>query len=123
MVDLVAAGPVRVERFSDGMKSRLSLARAMLTDPAVLLLDEPTLALDPLLRVQFRRFARETIAGRLGKTILWVTHSVTEAEELCGRVAILHEGRLVGLGTPTEVRAAADAPDLATAFVRSVARS
>ncbi len=123
VVDLVEAGPVRVERFSDGMKSRLSLARALLTDPAVLLLDEPTRALDPLRQVAFRRFARDTLVDRLGKTILWVTHSVAEAEELCARVAILHEGRLVAAGTPAEVRAVAGARDLATAFVRSVTES
>lgn len=70
LVGLVDTGRTRVERFSDGMKARLSLARALLTEPSVLLLDEPTRALDPLLQVEFRRFVRHTLVKELGKTVV-----------------------------------------------------
>ena len=69
LVGLVDTGRTRVERFSDGMKARLSLARALLTEPSVLLL-EPTRALDPLLQVEFRRFVRHTLVKELGKTVV-----------------------------------------------------
>ena len=121
LVGLVDAGRVRVDRYSDGMKARLSLARALLTDPQVLLLDEPTRALDPVLQVEFQHFVRQTLVAERGKTVLWVTHSLVELEELCDRVLILVSGRLAAIGTAPDVRRLVGASDLATAFARAVA--
>ncbi len=121
LVGLTSKGPERVERLSDGMKSRLSLARAMLTDPEVLLLDEPTRALDPVLQVEFRRFVRDILVDRLSKTVIWVTHSLAEAEDVCHRVAILRDGRLRAVGTPDDIKAEAGVLQLSDAYARSVA--
>ncbi len=90
--------------YSKGMQQKLGLARALLTDPAVLLLDEPTKSLDPGAATEFRRFLRGTLAERLGKTILLVTHSLEEARECCDRVAILDQGRISFQGTWPEVQ-------------------
>ena len=114
LVGLTRAQDERFERYSDGMKARLSLARALLADPPVLLLDEPTRSLDPLLQIEIRGFMRDTLAKRLGKTLLLVTHSLEEAAAVCDRVAILHEGRLVHVGPP----GAAGGGDLAAALAR-----
>ena len=89
--------------YSRGMQQKLGLARALLTDPAVLLLDEPTKTLDPGAASELRRFLRGTLAERRGKTILLVTHSLEEARECCDRVAIMDQGRIFFQGTWPEV--------------------
>ena len=116
LVGLTRARDDRFERYSDGMKARLSLARALLADPPVLLLDEPTKSLDPLLQIEIREFMRDTLARALGKTVLLITHSLEEAAAVCDRVAILHEGRVVHVGPPGE----RGGQDLAAAFSRVV---
>ena len=83
-----------VETYSDGMRQRLALARALLTDPPVLLLDEPTRAIDPEATAFFGRFFRQA-AQEQGKTILLVTHDPQAAAEVCDRVAVLDRGRVV----------------------------
>lgn len=85
---------VAVETYSDGMRQRLALARALLTDPPVLLLDEPTRAIDPEAAAFFGRFFRQS-AQEQGKTILLVTHDPRAAAEVCDRVAVLDRGRIV----------------------------
>lgn len=102
-VGLDGADQKMVGDYSSGMQQRLLLARALLTEPEVLLLDEPTRSLDPLAARDFRRFLREEIAGRRGCTILLATHDSEEALELCDRVGVLHEGRLLAVGTPEEL--------------------
>jgi ABC-2 type transport system ATP-binding protein len=102
------------------MKQRLALARALLTDPELLLLDEPTRSLDPMLQSEIRKFLRERVVAQLGKTVLLVTHSVLEAEQVCHRVAILHRGQIVSIGTPTEIMKACGGENLTTAFQRAV---
>jgi ABC-2 type transport system ATP-binding protein len=102
-IGLNGAAGTPVMTYSGGMKQRLGLARALLTDPAVLLLDEPTKGLDPGAAIEFRRFLRETLAQDLGKTIVLVTHSLEEARECCDRVAILVRGRIYAQGTWPEV--------------------
>ena len=84
-----------VSRYSDGMRQRLALGRALLTDPPVLLLDEPTRNLDPEASAFWGRFLREEIAGKHQKTILLVTHNLLEAETICDRIAIMEGGRIV----------------------------
>lgn len=91
----------QVRKFSGGMKRRLSIAMALVSDPQVLFLDEPTLGLDP----QARRAAWEYIAQLKGKkTILLTTHYMEEADSLSDRIGIIDEGRVVALGTPQELK-------------------
>ncbi len=84
------------EEYSLGMKARLSIARALITDPEVLILDEPTLGLDPPSARTLRELLVE-LAHKKGKTVLVTTHNMFEAEILCDRVAIINEGKIVAL--------------------------
>jgi len=92
----------QVRKFSGGMKRRLNIAMALVSDPKVLFLDEPTLGLDP----QARRTIWEYIAELKGKkTILLTTHYMEEADSLSDRIGIIDEGKVVALGTPQELKA------------------
>ena len=97
-VGLAMAGDAMVGTFSSGMKQRLLIARALLAQPRVLLLDEPTRSLDPVSARAFRAFLREEISLRHRCTVLLATHNAEEALELCDRVAILDRGRLLAVG-------------------------
>jgi len=102
LMGLTERGKDRVGKFSGGMKRRLSIAMAMVHDPPILFLDEPTLGLDP----QARRVTWEHIAQLKGKkTILLTTHYMEEADFLSDRVAIIDEGRIVAVGTPSQLKA------------------
>jgi ABC-2 type transport system ATP-binding protein len=79
---------------STGWRHRLALARALLHDPAVLLMDEPTAGLDPAAAERARRLFRERLGGELRKTVLIATHNLEEAREVCDRVALLAQGRM-----------------------------
>jgi sodium transport system ATP-binding protein len=112
----------RCEALSTGERQRLSIARAVLHDPDVLILDEPTAGLDVLAS----RFLRDFVRAERdrGKAVLFSTHYLAEAELLCDRIGLLHRGRLIAEGTPPSLRAAAgDAPSLEEAFLRLVAPS
>jgi sodium transport system ATP-binding protein len=112
----------RAEALSTGERQRLSIARAVLHDPEVLILDEPTAGLDVLAS----RFLRDFVRAERdrGKAVLFSTHYLAEAELLCDRIGLLHQGRLLAEGAPPALRAlAADAPSLEEAFLRLVARS
>ncbi len=89
----------RFMSFSAGQKQRLAIARAMLSDPEILLLDEATSSLDPIATRKLITFTKETLAKTEHKTIIWCTHNLREAEEICDRVAILHEGQVLHIGT------------------------
>jgi ABC-2 type transport system ATP-binding protein len=88
----------QVGLFSSGMRQRLLIARALLTRPAILLLDEPTRSLDPVSAREFRAFLREEIGGRQGCTVLLATHDQDEVRDLCDRIAVLHRGELLVTG-------------------------
>lgn len=103
LVGLTDTGRQMVGEFSSGMKQRLLLARALLPEPDVLLLDEPTRSLDPLAAREFRDFLREEIVGREGCTLLLATHDSEEALGLCDRVAVLDRGRLLDVGRAGEL--------------------
>jgi len=103
LVGLADRAHERVEGYSKGMKQRLHLARGLINDPDVLLLDEPTLGLDPAAARGIRRLIRE-ICGRDGKTILLTTHYMYEADELSDRVAIINGGKIIALGTPEKLK-------------------
>ena len=120
LVGMDGRTPATFQRYSEGMKQRLALARAFLTDPEVLLLDEPTRSLDPVLQGEVRKFLRERVVAKLRKTVLLVTHSLAEAEQACDRLAILHLGQIVTVGTPEQVKQTLGGTDLASAFERAV---
>jgi ABC-2 type transport system ATP-binding protein len=92
---------VRVRKFSKGMTQRLGLATALLHDPEVLLLDEPTDGVDPVGRREIRDLLREEVAA--GKTVLVNSHLLSEIELTCDRVAVLRGGRVVASGTVAEL--------------------
>ena len=92
-----------VRGFSGGMMQRLSIARAMMHDPQVLFLDEPSTGLDPQTRLLLWEIIREYQAK--GKTILLTTHNMEEADELCHRIGIIDHGKVIALGTPKELKA------------------
>jgi len=91
-----------VEEYSTGMKSKLNIARALLHDPPILFLDEPTIGLDP----NSARKVREVVTElkRQGKTILLTTHNMFEADMLSDRVAIINKGRIIAVGNPSELK-------------------
>jgi ABC-2 type transport system ATP-binding protein len=88
--------------FSGGMMQRLSIARAMMHDPQVLFLDEPSAGLDPQTRLLLWEIVRDYNAG--GRTIVLTTHNMEEADDLCQRVAIVDHGKVIALGTPAELK-------------------
>jgi sodium transport system ATP-binding protein len=108
----------RCGALSTGERQRVSLARALLHDPPALILDEPTAGLDVLAGRTALDFVRAAAAS--GKAILFSTHYMTEAELLCGRIGLLHRGRLLEEGTPAEVMRRAGARTLEEAFLRRV---
>ena len=89
-------------RLSGGQKQRLALALALLNDPQVLFLDEPSAGLDPQARLEIHGLVQDL--RREQRTILLTTHYIEEAEKLCDRVAIVDEGRIVAIGTPREIQ-------------------
>jgi ABC-2 type transport system ATP-binding protein len=92
----------KVGGYSKGMKHRLALARALLHKPEVLFLDEPTSGLDPVAARHVNSLV-ENLARREGCTVFLCTHNLVEAQKLCDRVAVMEHGRLVALGTPSEL--------------------
>jgi ABC-2 type transport system ATP-binding protein len=99
---LTARAGDRVSAYSLGMRQRLAVAAAMLKDPELLILDEPSNGLDPIGQLEMRRLIRELADG--GRTILLSSHDMREVEELCGRVAVIGGGRMLSEGTPWELR-------------------
>jgi ABC-2 type transport system ATP-binding protein len=104
-----------VATLSGGMRQRCSLACALVHRPRLLLLDEPTVGVDPALRVQFWDHFREMAAA--GTTIIVSSHVMDEAER-CKRLGLIRLGKLLGEGTPAEVRAAAGTNNLEEAFLK-----
>jgi ABC-2 type transport system ATP-binding protein len=99
-----------VGRFSGGMKRRLNFACGIVHAPKVLLLDEPTAGVDPQSRMRLLDLVREQV--RAGATVVYTTHYMEEAQELCDRLAIVDQGRLLAEGTLDELRALAGEKDL-----------
>jgi ABC-2 type transport system ATP-binding protein len=97
-VSLQDTGEKLVGQFSSGMLQRLLIARALLTKPRLLLLDEPTRSLDPISAREFRSFLREELARQRGCAVILATHNAEEAFELCDRVAVLNKGQLLASG-------------------------
>ncbi len=119
-LDFAALLDKRCEALSSGGKQRVSVARAVLHDPPVLILDEPTVGLDVLAT----RFLRDFVRAERdrGKAVIYSTHYLADAELLCDRIGLLHRGRMLAEGSPAALRAAAaGATSLEEAFLTLVA--
>jgi ABC-2 type transport system ATP-binding protein len=92
----------KVKTYSSGMKQRLLIARALINDPRILFLDEPTRGIDPSSARELRQIVREM--SQDGTTVVLTTHYMEEADELCDRVAFLANGKIVAMDTPTELK-------------------
>lgn len=117
LLELVGLDPARfADRYpgelSGGQRQRVGVARALAADPPILLMDEPFGALDPLTRAEMQREFR-SLARRLGKTIIFVTHDLAEAFALASRIGLFREGRLIELATPDDFRRSSDPEALA----------
>lgn len=103
-VDLLARANDNVRHYSNGMKQRLLIARALLHRPKIIFLDEPTRGLDPIVAQEIRRLVVDL--STQGVTIFLTTHYMEEADELCRRIAFLSEGHIVALDTPDNLKMA-----------------
>ena len=111
----------RAGKYSGGMKRRLSLILALISDPQIAFLDEPTVAMDPQSRHAVWDFLKEL--KREEKTIILTTHYMEEAEELCDRVGIIDHGKLIALGTPKELIAKNQVNNLEEVFLKLTGRT
>ena len=100
-VGLSGAAKTPAGKLSKGMTGRLKLARAFMTDPDILFLDEPTSGLDPVSAAEIHKMILNE--KKRGKTVFLTTHTMTEAEKLCGSIALLNEGRIVEYGRPEDI--------------------
>jgi sodium transport system ATP-binding protein len=108
----------RCEQLSSGMKQKVSIARTLVHDPPVMIFDEPTHGLDVLTARTVVHFIRDCRAR--GKTVIFSTHTMREAEKLCDTIAIIHQGRIMAEGTLGQLRAQTGAQDLEDVFVSVV---
>lgn len=99
----------RIESFSHGMKQKLVIIGALIHDPRLLVIDEPMVGLDALAQKQVRQLLREEVAR--GKTVFLTTHTLSVAEAVCDRIAILSRGRIVAEGSPEQLKGMASQPD------------
>jgi ABC-2 type transport system ATP-binding protein len=102
LVGLKGREKERVEGYSRGMRQRLHIARGILHDPQVVFLDEPTIGVDPVGARELRGTIADLVRG--GKTVLLTTHYMFEADTLCDRIAVIAKGRIVGEGTPAQLK-------------------
>jgi len=102
MVGLAEKADMRVENYSRGMKQKLHIAKGIIHDPEIIFMDEPTIGLDPQASRETRRMTQHLIEQ--GKTILLTTHYMYEADELCGRIAVINNGKIVAMDTPAGLK-------------------
>jgi ABC-2 type transport system ATP-binding protein len=117
--DLRAKARTRAPKLSGGMRRRLLLARALMHEPRLVILDEPTAGVDFELRLELWRYIRRLHDA--GTTILLTTHYLEEAEELCEEIALIRDGRLIARDTAAGLRDAYDAGSLADVYVKAMA--
>ena len=120
LLDMGGFLDVKIDKLSQGMKQKTSIARTLMHDPQVLLLDEPIKGLDVLTSLNIIEFIRN--GKRMGKTIVFSTHVMREAERLCDRIGIIHEGKIVKVGTLEGWRQETGLYDLEDIFVEFVKR-
>jgi len=108
----------QMRTLSSGTTQRLSLARALLHQPKVLLLDEPTRSLDALAALEFRRFLSNEVIRSTKTSLLFASHTLSEIEQLAHRVAVLHQGQLVALDTVSGLLSRTNTASLEQAFFK-----
>ena len=118
LLDLGPHAAMRCDKLSTGNKQKVSIARTLVHDPPVMIFDEPTVGLDVMTARTIVGFIRDCRAR--GKTVLFSTHVMSEAEKLCDTIGIIHNGRLLREGTLAELRAQAGITDLEDIFVNTV---
>jgi ABC-2 type transport system ATP-binding protein len=111
------------QKYSGGMKRKLALARALLADPPILLLDEPTTGLDVVSSRTIREFIRNDLSRKQGKTVLYTTHYIEDAAQICDRIAIMHKGKLIALDTPDALRALAKKSEVLDVTVKNMSKT
>ena len=114
-VDLLKRKDSTIGTYSRGMKQRLGLARALVNDPKILILDEPTLGLDPQGQVMMQQLLKKL--SDTGVTIFLSSHLLDEVSRLCSRIGILHQGRLIAEGTVDELKQKTNMKDLTEVFL------
>jgi ABC-type multidrug transport system ATPase subunit/ABC-type multidrug transport system permease subunit len=101
---LTAVADKRFHTYSTGLRQRLAIARALLTEPRVIFMDEPTKGLDPLAANSLHKLIREHLIDELGVTVFLTSHHLTEIEKICDRIAIMQNGKIRACGTMSELR-------------------
>jgi len=114
LVDLSGKRETLVDTMSRGMKQRMSLARALIHDPEILILDEPASGLDPRARVELRELLQQLAA--MGKTIIISTHILSELQEMCTEIAIIEGGKVLTSGKPAEIASSLGARKIVVRF-------
>lgn len=104
VVGLSADANTKINRLSTGMRQKMNFARGFMNDPKILFLDEPTLGLDVGAARDVRLYIKQWVKTKPGKTVLLTTHYMTEAEELCDRVAIIDRGKILACDTPANLK-------------------
>jgi len=112
----------RVKSYSKGMNRRLLVARALMIKPKLAILDEPTSGLDVVHAYYVRRIIREYVEKH-GVTVLLSSHNMLEVDFLCGRVALINEGKIAGEGSPSELKSKYNVPNLEEAFMEATRRA
>jgi ABC-2 type transport system ATP-binding protein len=103
------------------MKRKLALARALLGDPPILLLDEPTTGLDVTSSRNIREFIKNDLGKKRGKTVLYTTHYIEEVSQMCDRVGIMNKGKIIALDTPEALKGMAKKGEVADIIVKNMA--
>jgi ABC-2 type transport system ATP-binding protein len=111
------------QKYSGGMKRKLALARALLADPPILLLDEPTTGLDVTSSRNIRDFIKNDLIKKHGKTVLYTTHYIEEVSQMCDRVAIMNKGKIVALDTPEALKGMAKNGEVADIVVKNMSET
>ena len=120
LVGLEEKAFVVFQKYSGGMKRKLALARALLPDPPILLLDEPTTGLDVTSSHTIRNFIKNDLGKKHGKTILYTTHYIEEVSQMCDRVGIMNRGKIVALDTPDALKGMAKKGEVANFVVKNM---
>ncbi len=111
------------QKYSGGMKRKLALARALLADPPILLLDEPTTGLDVTSSRNIRDFIKNDLIKKHGKTVLYTTHYIEEVSQMCDRVGIMNKGKIVALDTPEALKGMAKNGEVADIVVKNMSET
>ena len=120
LMELQKYANVRFDELSTGTKQRTSIAKSLLNDPTILLLDEPTSGMDPNISVKIRALIKRLHKDRK-ITILLTTHMMREAEELCGRIAFIKDGQIAALGTKEKIQKMTKSKNMEEAFIELAA--